>query len=169
MKTQFLAPLCKKLVHPARTAVAAALSLLAARLLGLPEAFWAPISTMIVVQTTLETALTVSWQRLVGTALGCAAGALLSTRFHPGVLVLALGLFGIGVLCAAARLERAAYRFAGITLTVVLFAVASEPRWTIAIHRFCEVSVGILVGVIVIAVCPDPAVGEGSGAGKGRQ
>jgi len=58
------------LVHSARTAVAALASLLVARLFRLPEAYWAPITTLVITQSSLGAALAVSWQRFVGTALG---------------------------------------------------------------------------------------------------
>jgi len=48
MKTPQLASLKKSLVHPARTMIAALLVLLAARVVGLPEFYWAPISALIV-------------------------------------------------------------------------------------------------------------------------
>src|SRR6266404_2662357 len=51
------------LVHSARTAVAAVASLLAARLFRLPEAYWAPITTLVITQSSLGAALTVSRQR----------------------------------------------------------------------------------------------------------
>ena len=54
-----------RVLHSARTAVAAALALATARLVRLPEAYWAPISTLIVMQSTLGAAWTVSKDRLV--------------------------------------------------------------------------------------------------------
>lgn len=150
-----LAWLKKSLAHPAKTAIAAVLALLAARFLRSPEAFWAPISAMIVMQSNLGAALTVSWRRLVGTALGCAVGALLLSCFGASLIVYGAGVFGIGLLCAALRLERSAYRFAGITLTVVMFVGHTQAAWIIATHRFEEVSVGIVVGLIVTVVWPD--------------
>src|SRR2546425_7350561 len=53
------------LVHSARTAVAAVASLLAAQLFGLSEAYWAPITTLVVTQSSLGAAFAVSWQRFV--------------------------------------------------------------------------------------------------------
>lgn len=47
----------------ARTAAAAVLSLLGARVLGLPEGYWAAISTLIVMQSSLAAALPISVQR----------------------------------------------------------------------------------------------------------
>src|ERR1700747_444562 len=64
------------LVHSARTAVAAVASVLVARLFRLPEAYWAPITTLVIKQSSLGAALEVSWQRFVGTALGAVLGAI---------------------------------------------------------------------------------------------
>ena len=69
------------LVHSARTAIAAVVSLLVARVLGLPEAYWATITTLIIMQSTLGAALTISEQRFAGTAVGALMGALLTTYF----------------------------------------------------------------------------------------
>ena len=49
------------LIHSGRTAIVAIASLLAARLFRLPEAYWAPITTLVVTQSSLGAALTVSW------------------------------------------------------------------------------------------------------------
>ncbi len=59
-KTEQLAFLKKKLVHPARMTIAAVLALLVARALGLPEVQWAPISALVVVQSDFGSSLTMS-------------------------------------------------------------------------------------------------------------
>ena len=51
------------IARAARTAVAAVLSLLVARLSRLPEAYWAALSTLIVMQSTLGPALPISEPR----------------------------------------------------------------------------------------------------------
>jgi len=50
--------------------VAAIVSLLVARLFRLPEAYWAPITTLVITQSSLRETLPVSCRRFVGTALG---------------------------------------------------------------------------------------------------
>jgi hypothetical protein len=60
------------LEHPARTAVAAMVSLLAADAFKLPDAYWAAITTIVVMQSTLGAAVKISAQRFAGTALGAA-------------------------------------------------------------------------------------------------
>ena len=166
MKPLPFADIKQSLVHPARTTLAAVLALLAARLLTLPEAYWAPISTLIVMQSTLGAALTISGQRLAGTALGCAAGALLVGGFGPSLPAYGGGVFALGLLCVALGLDRPAYRFAGVTLTVIMLAAHAEAAWLAAVHRFVEVSVGIAVGVVVTAIWPDAEAGPAEPAAQ---
>jgi uncharacterized membrane protein YgaE (UPF0421/DUF939 family) len=141
--------------HSLRTAIAATVSLLIARLFQLPEAYWAAITTIVILQSTLGGALKVSGQRLAGTALGAAAGAVLSAYFGESVVAFTVGVFALGVLCCALRLDRPAYRFAGITLTIVMLIHYARPAWVVALHRFVEVSVGIIVGLALTALWPE--------------
>jgi uncharacterized membrane protein YccC len=142
--------------HMARTTVAATASLLAARAFGLSEAYWAPITTMIVMQSTLGAAWTISLQRFAGTVLGAAAGAALATYFKTSVIAFGAGILGLGLICAILHLDRAAYRFAGITLAVIMLTEHSDPG-VAAMHRFFEVSLGILGGLLITAVWPERA------------
>jgi hypothetical protein len=60
------------------------------RALELPEAYWATITTLIIMQSTLGAALAVSEQRFAGTALGAVMGALLTTYFGSNLIVFGL-------------------------------------------------------------------------------
>jgi uncharacterized membrane protein YccC len=142
-------------IHAARTTVAAVVSLWVARLFKLPESYWAAITTLVVMQSTLGAAFTVSWQRFAGTAIGAAAGALFATYFGSNAAVFALGVFLLGIICAAWGLDRAAYRFSGITLAITMLIVRGDPAWEIAVHRFIEVSLGIAVGLVLTALWPE--------------
>jgi uncharacterized membrane protein YccC len=104
------------LVHSARTAAAAVVAVLAARLFRLPETYWAPITTLVITQSSLGAALSVSWQRFVGTALGAVVGAIVASYFGPHVLVFGICVFILGVLSALVHSDRSAYRFGGVTL-----------------------------------------------------
>jgi len=142
-------------VHSARTAVAAVASLLAARLFRLPQAYWAPITTLVITQSSLGAALSVSWQRFVGTALGALLGALVASYFGPHALVFGACVFMLGLLSAAVRSDRSAFRFGGITLAIVLLVPRTGPAWEIAFDRFAEVSVGIVVALIFAVIWPE--------------
>jgi uncharacterized membrane protein YccC len=148
------------LVHACRTASAAVVSLLVARLCRLPEAYWAPISTLIVMQSTLGAALPISAQRFVGTAAGAAVGAVAAAWFPGNVWVFGLAVLVIGVLCTVLRVDRIAYRYSSITLAIVMLVTRSTSPGLIAIHRFLEVSVGIAVGLLITAVWPERQSGD---------
>ena len=142
-------------VHSIRTAIAATLSLAAARLFGLPEAYWAAIATLVVMQSTLGATLLLSVERIAATALGAVAGALLASFFTANVLLFAATVFVLGLLCAAFRMEKTAYRYSSITLAIIVLIPRSNPAWVVAVHRFVEVSVGILVALAITAVWPE--------------
>jgi uncharacterized membrane protein YccC len=142
-------------VHSARTALAAVASLLVARLFGLPEAYWAPITTLVITQSSLGAAFDVSWKRLVGTLLGAVVGAIAATHFRSNVLVFAIGVFILGLLSAVVRADRSAFRFGGVTLAIVLLVPRPGPPSQIAFHRCAEVLIGIVMALILTVVWPE--------------
>ena len=135
-----------------RTAVAAVAAMLLARLLKLPEYYWAPISTIVIIQSTIPPRM-LGWQRFVGTALGAVLGAALATFFRPSAVVYGLGILLCGVLAWLLRVG-AAYRFAGITLSIILLIPRERAPWIAGWHRFLEVSLGIAVALVVTTVWP---------------
>lgn len=137
------------------TALAGVASLLIARLFRLPEAYWSAISTLIVMQSTLGAALPISAQRFAGTALGAGVGAVLGVYFPGNAVWFGAGVLAIGLFCVATRLERAAYRYAGITLAIVMLVGRTNRSWVVAVHRFVEVSIGIAVGLVASAIWPE--------------
>lgn len=142
-------------VHSMRTAVAALVSLAAAKLCRLPEAYWATVTTLVIAQSSLGAALAVSRQRFAGTALGTAIAAVVATYFSPRVFVFGVSVFLLGLLCAMAHLDRSAFRFGGVTLAIVLLIPRAAPAWIIAFHRFAEVSIGIVVALLLATLWPE--------------
>jgi len=143
-----------------RTAVAIVISLLAARSLGLSEFYWAPISTIVIMLSAIHP-LTLAWQRFAGTALGALIGALIANYFHPNWVIYGAGIVVCGILSQLLRLG-AAYRFAAITMSVVLLVRHDRGPWIVATHRFVEVSLGIAVGLIVSLAWPAPTTTDKS-------
>jgi uncharacterized membrane protein YccC len=143
------------IMHAIRTAVAATASVLIARFVQMPEAYWAAIATLVVMQSTLGATLTLSIERIVATAAGASVGALEANFFGANLVAFALAIILLGLLSIAFRLEKTAYRYASITLAIIVLIPRSAPAWTIALHRFLEVSVGIIVALTVVAVWPE--------------
>lgn len=98
------------LVHSSRTAIAAVASVLVARLFRLPETYWAAITTLVITQSSLGTAVAVSGERFMGTVLGATVGAVAASEFEPGMLVFGAGVFILGILSAALHSDRSAYQ-----------------------------------------------------------
>ena len=103
----------REVLHSIRTAVAAVGSLLIARFCRLPEAYWAALTSIVIMQSTLGAAWTVSKQRFGGTALGAAMGALLTAYAAQNAAAFGAGVFVLGLICALFRIGRNAFRYAG--------------------------------------------------------
>jgi uncharacterized membrane protein YccC len=146
------------LLHSVRTTVAAVVSLLVARLFRLPESYWAPITTLVITQSSLGAAFAVSSQRFIGTVLGAVVGGAVASCFGPHLLVFGICVFILGLLCALTRSGPAAYRFGGVTLAIVVLIPRSNSAWLVAFHRFAEVSVGIAVALLLAVVWPEKEV-----------
>ena len=115
------------MLHSIRTAVAAVGSLLIARFCRLPESYWAAVTAIVIMQSTLGAAWTISKQRFAGTALGAAMGALLTAYAAQNVAVFGAGVFVLGLICALLRIGRNAFRYAAITLAIVMLVARAEP------------------------------------------
>jgi uncharacterized membrane protein YccC len=106
-------------------------------------------------QSTLGATLTLSVERIVATAVGASVGALESNYFGANLAAFMLAIFFIGLLSFGFQLEKTAYRYASVTLTIIVLIPRSTPGWAIALHRFIEVSVGIVVALIVVGLWPE--------------
>jgi uncharacterized membrane protein YgaE (UPF0421/DUF939 family) len=146
-------------LHAVQTAIAVVVSLLIARLFRLPEAYWAPMSTLIVMQSTLYAALPISMQYFAGTAAGAAVGAVTDTYFHGSVWAFGAAVLVIGLLGVKLQIERSAFRYASITLAIVMLVPRTTSARLVALHRFFEVSIGLTVGLAIFALWPSIALG----------
>jgi uncharacterized membrane protein YgaE (UPF0421/DUF939 family) len=151
-------------VHSIRTALATFGSLLLARLIKMPEPYWAAVTTIVAMQSTLGASWDVSKRRILGTALGAIAGGIAASCFESSAMVVMAVVFVLGIVCATLRLDMAAYRFAGVTLVIVVLINRGKTLpFVIAFHRFVEVCIGILVALALSAVWPARDVGQRKG------
>jgi uncharacterized membrane protein YccC len=138
--------------HAFRTAIAATISILLGRLVGLPEAYWAAIATVVVMQSPVGDTVPLAIERIVASALGASIGAIESTCFGANLFVFALAMLLLGLISFVLRLEKVGYSYACITLVIIVLIPRADTPWIAAAHRFAEVSLGILVALAVVAV-----------------
>lgn len=131
----------------ARVAIATVISLLLARMLHLAEFYWAPISTIVILLSTINP-LTLAWQRFAGTAVGAFLGAIIASYSHQNWAVYGAGIFVCGIISSMLRIA-SAYRFGAIAFSIVVLIAHQASPWTVALHRFIEVSMGIAVALLV--------------------
>jgi uncharacterized membrane protein YgaE (UPF0421/DUF939 family) len=147
------------ILNALRVTVAALAAMLVARQFSLPEYYWAPISAIVIMLSTIDPR-TLAWQRFLGTALGAVIGALLASlphsKWNPIWMAYAVGIFACGILSPLLRIGPA-HRFAAITVTIVLLIAHERSPWLVALHRFTEVSIGIAVALIVTRFWPASA------------
>jgi uncharacterized membrane protein YccC len=106
----------------------------------------------------------------LGTVLGAMVGAFLGTWLGSSIWLFGAGVFLLGFICAAfgspdrkshEKLDRATYRYAGITLAIIHLIPRPQAPWTVALHRFLEVSIGIVMGLVVTIVWPETSAKSG--------
>jgi uncharacterized membrane protein YccC len=143
------------MAHSVRTALAAMISLVVARLFGLPEAYWAPVTTLVITQSSLRETLSLSWHRFIGTALGALVGVIVAIQIGPNLLAFGAGVWVLGLLCALVGSDRTAYRFGAVTLAIVQLVPRANSAWHMAFHRFAGVSLGIGVALLLTLLWPE--------------
>ena len=146
-------PRPQHLWHAMRTGIAAAAAYGLAEWIGIPESYWAAISAIIVMQSSLGAAWSTSKQRLLGTLLGVVLGAcLVGALGTPHVALYGLVMVLLGGLCSLLHMEVIGYRFAGVTFTIVVLVADPQQVWWVGLYRFLEVSLGITTSLVVTAV-----------------
>jgi uncharacterized membrane protein YgaE (UPF0421/DUF939 family) len=77
------------------------------------------------------------------------------TYTGSNIAVFGAGVFILGPICSTLRVEQPAYRYAGITLIIVMMTAHTQTPWMVAAHRFAEISIGLAVGLILTAIWPE--------------
>jgi uncharacterized membrane protein YgaE (UPF0421/DUF939 family) len=135
----------------AKTGLAAAAAFYLARLLGLPEGYWAAISAIIVMFSDLSRTVKASGQRLIGTAIGVSIGGAFAALFGDRLWAFAVAVTITLLVCGLLGFADAA-RLAGVAVAIVMLASHGGRPWTAALHRFLEVSFGIVIAVLFSAI-----------------
>src|SRR5215468_427027 len=131
--------------------------------LKLPQAYWAVLTSVIVVQASVATTLKAAADRMLGTVAGGLWGVIVTLvlpRHGPlavGV-TLAVALAPLALMAAL----RPSYRMAPITAVIVLLSSTGVQLGPVhyALDRVLEIAVGCVIGLAVsILVVPDRAQG----------
>ena len=137
--------------HGLKTAVAAGICLALVRVFGFSQGYWACVTAIVVMQSERAATLTVSRDRLVGTAVGALVGWGTATVWHGHLIVYAIAVLICMVIPEVMGLKGAG-RMAGVATTIVLLVPSTAPHGRIALDRFLEVSFGIVVALVVSQV-----------------
>ena len=143
-------PIIEHLKQALKTGLAAALAFYLARFLRLPESYWAAISAVIVMYSDVTRTVRASGFRLVGTAIGVTIGGAFAALFGDRIWAFGVAVTLTVLLCALLGFAEAA-RLAGVAVAIVMLVSHTGKPWTVALHRFLDVSFGILIAVLVSA------------------
>lgn len=136
------------IIQSVRTAIAGVASLYAARLCRLPEDYWASITALIVMQSNVGATLSASWTRLAGTAVGAIVGAVFIVMWGANTMAFACAVAIAFYLCSILKLGES-QRLSTVTVAILMLIGRTSSVWIIALHRFLEVSIGILVAMLI--------------------
>jgi uncharacterized membrane protein YccC len=128
--------------------LAAVLAYWITELLHLPGGYWAAISSIVVMQSEVGATMLASRDRIAGTALGAIVGLLTSLVWHHSLPMFGLAVLIVMMLCTALNYKSAG-RLGGVTVTIIVLVHFSGPLWQIALQRFLEVSLGIVISLVV--------------------
>ncbi len=131
-----------------KTAIAGVASMYATRLFHLPQGYWAAISALIVMQSNVGATLNASRTRLAGTAVGAVVGGAFVALLGDNLLDFALAVAVAFFLCYLLRLPDS-QRLATVTVAIIMLIGRSASVWIVALHRFTEVSIGILIALVI--------------------
>jgi uncharacterized membrane protein YgaE (UPF0421/DUF939 family) len=143
----------ENLILALKMGIAGVASIYIATLLKLPQGYWAAFSAFVVLGSDMRTTLKAAADRLLGTAIGAFLGGVFAYFWGDHLLLFGLAIALTVLICEVLRLGPS-YRLACVTVALVMLINKSGSPWTMALYRFLEVALGIVVGVIISAVPP---------------
>jgi uncharacterized membrane protein YccC len=141
------------LAQAVKTGIAAVASAYLADLLNLPQGYWAAITAIVVMQSEVGATFIASRDRLVGTAVGAVTSALFIAFVGDSLVWFTVAVVVTMLICQWAGLERS-YRLACVTVAIIMLIPHAGPPWRVAMHRFIEVALGIVIALGVTAIPP---------------
>ncbi len=137
----------------ARIFAACAISYGIAALLGLEEAYWAPISAIYVAQPELQTTFAAARDRVIATLIGAVIGLAVLQAARSGMRSTPLfwgALIPLSILSAV----RPNLRLSCTTLVILVLVPSTGPVLARPLERILEILLGTLVAIAVTAATP---------------
>ncbi|HEY4904307.1 MAG TPA: aromatic acid exporter family protein [Candidatus Sulfotelmatobacter sp.] len=134
-----------------KTGLAAVISIYAAELLKLPQGYWAAITAIVVMQSQVKATLAASRDRLIGTAIGACIGALFVAFVGDTLPWFGAAIVVTTLICQLTGLDQS-YRLACVTVAIVMLVPNTHSPWMLAVYRFTEVALGIVIALAVNAI-----------------
>jgi uncharacterized membrane protein YccC len=139
--------------HAIRVAVACGATFAIMRLLNIPGGQWAVFTTIIVIQTNIGGTLVQAVERLIGTMVGAAAGAVAVYAQEASGADIVLVLVILVAIVAFSTAGRTTLRAATLTAVIMLVAhPAGLDPLTAAFYRVGEIFLGGFIGVAATAL-----------------
>ena len=147
----------KKAIGSVKIGVAAILSVLLADRLGLSYPYWAAISAVVVLGWDSTLTLASCRDRIIGTAIGAFMGWVTFHLWHGHYIFYGVSVALCVFVCSGLKFEKAG-RLAGATLTlIVLVQPDSGGPGRIAIARFLETGIGVIMALVISLLPPRAA------------
>lgn len=144
-------PTRTQLWQTARLVGACALSYYTAVLVGLPEHYWALITTVVVLQPMLSDTLAAGRDRILGTLIGAATGFLVLELGQHGLPL--LPLFWIAFVPLALLIAIYPYlRLSAVTLIIVVLVPGANTPYVRPFDRVAEILLGTIASIVVAAL-----------------
>ena len=144
-----------RLLLSLRIVLASVLTFTAAHLLGLTQGYWAVLTAVIVLQSSVGGSIKATTDRLIGSLGGAIWGVAVCLAVpHAGVISLGFALAVAVTPLAVAMAFNPPWRVAPVTAIILLLTPTSQAHGPVyaAIQRMLEVGLGSLVAVLVATV-----------------
>ena len=133
--------------------LAAAVGVLVARRLALPNGYWAPMTVLLVLRRGGAETVIRGVQRIGGTLLGAGAATLIAALLRPEAATL-VALIVVAAWCAYAVQWVNYGTFSASVTSYIAFLLSLEglPEADVALHRIVATLVGGAIGIVALAV-----------------
>jgi uncharacterized membrane protein YgaE (UPF0421/DUF939 family) len=145
-----------KAIGSVKTGLAAILSMLLADLLGLAYPYWAAISAIVVLGWDSSLTIASCRDRIIGTAIGALMGWATFYLWHGHYIIYGVSVALCIFVCGGLQFDKAG-RLAAATLSLIVLVQPDSSPGHVALARFLETGIGVMMALIMTLLPPRPA------------